>query len=150
MKISENLSKSMKIYEIQFKKIYKIRGKSSEDKKPAWNRAKVSTGSAGRYLPMKDLCSEIHENLWKSMKNLWKSYTSYENHANLGNTMQVLKGQEASLESSTVSIGSAGRYLPMKDPCSEIHENRWESMKDMKIHVNVEKSSKIYENLENL
>ena len=47
--IYENPLKSMKIYENQWKsmKIDRKRCKSSDDKKPALNRAKVSIGAAG-------------------------------------------------------------------------------------------------------
>ena len=54
--------------------------KSSEAKKPAWNRAKVFMGAAGRALTaVRHPCSEIHENLGnlsKSQKqptNRWRS-----------------------------------------------------------------------------
>ena len=88
-KIDGNLKKTKKIYEIQWK--------SSDDKKSAWNRAKVSIGAAGPILsavsihaPKFRKSSKIYENPWKSMKiyeNRWK-------------TMKVLRWQEASLESS--------------------------------------------------
>ena len=45
MKIYENLEKSIRTYKNHGKQ-----WKSSDDKKPAWNRAKVSIGVAGRNL----------------------------------------------------------------------------------------------------
>ena len=88
--IHENPWKSMKIYENPWKsmKIDRKRWKSSDDKKPAWNRAKVSIGAAGRILPSYTVVNiharksmKIYENLWKSMKiheNLWKSIENDE------------------------------------------------------------------------
>ena len=67
----------MKIYENPWKSmiINRKRWKSSDDKKPAWNRAKVSIGAAGWTLPSYTVVNiharksmKIHENLWKSMK----------------------------------------------------------------------------------
>ena len=50
-------------------KIDRKRWKSSDDKKPAWNRAKVSIGAAGLNLSsLRHPYPEIHENLSKSMK----------------------------------------------------------------------------------
>ena len=56
--------------------IYKIRWESSEDKKPSWNRAKVSIGAAGRVLPFcqglkhpYQKSSEINANPSNSKKN---------------------------------------------------------------------------------
>ena len=52
--------------------IYKIRWKSSDDKKPAWNRAKVSIGAAGPALSSLSIHTpkymKIHKNLWKSIE----------------------------------------------------------------------------------
>ena len=77
MKICENPWKSMKID--------RKRWKSSDDKKPAWNRAKVSIGAAGCSLSsFKHPYPEISENPPKSMKiygnrrNLWKSIENDE------------------------------------------------------------------------
>ena len=121
MRIYENQCKWLKINE-QIVQIYKIRWKSSEDKKPARNRSKVSTGAEVRPLPMVDPCSEIAENLWKSREineKLWKS----------------IKYDESLLRTRSqqkVSLGAAARPLPMKDPCAEImkiSENRWKAMK---------------------
>ena len=39
-----------------------MRWKSSEDEKPAWNRAKVPIGAAGRALPSQRSMPEINEN----------------------------------------------------------------------------------------
>ena len=60
IKIYENPWKSMEIY-----KIYRKRWKSSDDKMPAWNRAKVSTGAASPTLrPPKHYTPKS----WKSIK----------------------------------------------------------------------------------
>ena len=53
--IHENPWKSIKVDEIygnlkKTEKIYEMWWKSSDDRKPAWNRAKVSVGAAGRTL----------------------------------------------------------------------------------------------------
>ena len=68
----------MKIIEI-----HETRSKSSEDEKPAWNRAKVSIGAAGPLIPLsyryKLPCPEIHQNPKEVMKSN-KSFEIYENH----------------------------------------------------------------------
>ena len=99
--IPRNTWKSTKIYRNLWKsyksiKIDRKRWKSSDDKKPAWNRAKVSIGAASWALRPLDIhtskswtTNEIYENLSKSMKidgNLW---TSIENHESL----QVTRSQ---------------------------------------------------------
>ena len=74
--------KSFKSNENQckFMKIDRKLWKSSDDKKPTWNRAKVSIGAAGRILsPLSTHTPKymkIYQNLWKSMKigrKRWKS-----------------------------------------------------------------------------
>ena len=45
-----------------------MRRKSSEDEKPAWNRAKVPIGAAGPALPSQGSIPEINENPCESMK----------------------------------------------------------------------------------
>ena len=72
----------------------KCDGKSSEDKKPAWNRAKVSIETAAMALRLDHVLSthapksmQIYENLYKSCnskkpeikENLSKSLKIYEN-----------------------------------------------------------------------
>ena len=54
---STHVPKFMKIYEnptgyIKINEMHEIRWKSTEDKKPTWNRAKVSKRVAGRFIPM--------------------------------------------------------------------------------------------------
>ena len=122
-------------------KIYEIRLKSSDDKKPDWTRAKVSIGVAGP--PLFIPASKIHA------PNLWKSEKSINIHKiceNLWNTMKVFRWQEASLDSSRGFYGgSRSPRTGVKDPCpksikiTEIHrnplismnmlENLWNSMK---------------------
>ena len=116
-------------------KIYEIPRKSSEDKKPAWSRAQVSTGAASRVLTVvKHPCLEIHENLWKYMKicenawksvkshwnlhNLWKSCVTIKVNANLWNAMKVFRGQEASLESSKGSYRGNRSHLQKSKPAN--------------------------------
>ena len=66
-------------------KIYEIRLKSSETKKPAWNQAKFSTGDTSSVVPgFKHPWPRIAENLWKpmdvtSMQNRWKYIKIDEN-----------------------------------------------------------------------
>ena len=82
---NRNTWKSIKIYKNLWKsyKSMKIDGKqwkSSDDKKPAWNRAKVFIRPAGRSLrrarhPYPEIM-KMHENAWKSVKingHLWKT-----------------------------------------------------------------------------
>ena len=91
IKSMKNQWKSMKIYENPWKSmiINRKRWKSSDDKKPAWNRAKVSIGAPGCFLPLYTVVNiharksmKIYENLWKSMQineNSWKSMKIIEN-----------------------------------------------------------------------
>ena len=111
-------------------KINRKHSKFSDDKKPAWNRAKVCIGAASRFLrPYKSLrhpypeITKIHQNLWKSLK-------IYKNRQK---TMKVFRWQEASLESSKGFYRGSRLTLTVlyrpKHSCSEIHENQWKSMK---------------------
>ena len=72
MKMYRNPWKSLETHEKLWKSmtIYKIQGKPSEDKKPTWNRAKVSTGAAGRALPASKILPKTYENPWKSIKSM--------------------------------------------------------------------------------
>ena len=82
---------SMKLHEIQIyenpwesMKIYETRLKSSEDKKPAWNPAKVSTGAASRnfdvHAPESKFVKilKIYQKKIKSMKSM-KIYKKCDN-----------------------------------------------------------------------
>ena len=106
-------------------KIHEIRRKSSEDKKPAWNRAKVSRWAAVPPLTVvpgfKHPCPPNHWKFIKMQENLW-------------NTMKVFRRQEASHASPPLTVAPR-----IKHPCSEIHENRWNlrsPWKSMKNDVN--------------
>ena len=67
-------------------KIDRKRCKSSDDKKPAWKRAKLSIGAASRSLPFWYIhipkSMKIHENLQRSMKihDIQKFIEIYKNH----------------------------------------------------------------------
>ena len=84
IKILWNVRKSMKIY--------KILWKSSEAKKPAWNRAKVSIGAAARLLcngkhPDAREPTTIYNNAWQSVKTM----RIYWNHKNQQESMKSIK-----------------------------------------------------------
>ena len=114
---------------------------SSDDKKPAWNRAKLSIGAAGCAL------SPLSTHTPKYMKihqHLWKSVEIVQIYENRRKTMKVLRWQEASLESSKGFYrGSrlnhkAGKALYPE--IMKIHQNSWKSMK---IDGNLWKTKKI-------
>ena len=70
-------------------------------------------------------------------------------YENLCNAMKVFRGQEASLESSKVYIGAAGRILRVvpspKDPYPGILGNRWKPMKIFQKLKNLtKKKNKLY------
>ena len=122
-------------------KIYEIRWKSSEDKKPAWNRAKVSIRAANRRWPFKARCEhpcpEMHENQWEFIKIYGNPRKATKIYENLWNTMKVFRGQEANLESTKGFYrGNKSNFTVLNHPCSEIY----------KIYANPRKSMKIYEN----
>ena len=63
-------------------KIYEMQWKSTEDEKPAWNRAKVFIGAAGRIISSFNI---IPHDSWKSIKtyeNIWKSWENKKNNEN--------------------------------------------------------------------
>ena len=111
-------------------KIYEMRWKSSEDRKPAWNRAKVffrcSKSNLTVLEPYDTRSKKVntkHENLWKSLKSIksikitkirWKSSEL---------------GQEASLESSKGFSDPASQLASRAASQPTIHENPWTSMK---------------------
>ena len=105
-----------------------MRWKSSEDEKPAWNRAKVPIGAAGRALPSQRSIPEINKNL----VNPWKSLKNYKTH---WNTVKVFRGQETSLEASK-RLYRSSKSTPTvpKDPFP----------KSMKVLGNLRKSIKVY------
>ena len=126
MKINGNLKKTMNID--------RKRWKSSDDKKPAWNRAKVSIGPASRFLSLRKSLRhphlEIHENLSKSMEIL-------EHTGMVWNPMKVVRGQEASLESSKGFYKGSKSNLTDVTPMlrnpwksTKIYEMRWKSSED--------------------
>ena len=152
-KSHENLQKWWKSM-----KINEIRWQSSEDKRPAWNRAKVCLGAAGRTLTVapgpKHPCSKIHENQWKSVSSL----KIHENHEimkireNLRKTKKVFRGQIASQESSKGLYNGSRSNLtvvPGKHPCSEVHDDPsksrklWQIMEVIKIHDNLWNTKKV-------
>ena len=61
-------------------KVYKTRRKSSEDNRPAWNRAKVSIGAAGLPLPM---YTDVNIHAPKSMHIYENQLKSLEIHEKL-------------------------------------------------------------------
>ena len=145
--------KSMKVHGNLWKtkKIYEIRWKSSEDKKPARNRAKVSIGTASRISSFLNIPRP--RNPWKSLKiygiheKLWFFFE------NLRSTMRILRGQDKNpaWNRAKVFIGAAGRTLPflrIHAPKSmrihkKIHENLWNPWKPMKIFENLCNTMKV-------
>ena len=116
--------------------IYEIQWKSSEDKKPAWNQAEVSTGAAGRALTMSHCARSLGTHFPRSMEFyeiLCKSCRSIEN---LSNTMKVLRSQEDSLESSRgfyrgskSSLSCRAKSQGTHTPTSmKINKKLWKSM----------------------
>ena len=143
MKVRENQCQSIESDENhkhpwKSMKFYERRWKSSEDKQPTWNRAKVSVRAASRILcdgttswhqePWKS--EKINANLWKPMKNHWKPWKSI--------SMKVLRGQEANLESSKVESYAMVQHPGTKNhenqrKARQIHERSWEPLKSIKI-----------------
>ena len=129
--------KTIKIYENPWKSmiINRKRWKSSDDKKPAWNRAKVSIGAAGRTLPSYTVLDtharksmKIHdENPWRSMIIDGKRWKSSDD-------------KKPAWSRAKVSIRAAGRFL------SSVSTHTPKFRKIMKIYKNLWKSSKIYDN----
>ena len=96
-KNQRNPLKSMRIHEM-----YEMQWKSSEDKNPIWDRAKVAAGAANRVL------TGVHENPWKSFKiynwlgNQWKSIKSYEIR------LKTLEDKKPAWDRAEISIAAAG------------------------------------------
>ena len=60
-------------------KICEIRWKSSEDKKPARKRVKVSIGAAGRHLPASKIHVPKFMKIYKIYDGRWGTLQIYEN-----------------------------------------------------------------------
>ena len=102
--------------------IHKIRWKSSDGKKPAWNRAKVSIRAAGPILSMLSIHTPKYMKIYKIYENPWKSM---EIHGNPWKSIENMKIYEIRWKSSddkkpawnraTVSIGAASWFLSPLD-----------------------------------
>ena len=104
-------------------KIYEIRWKPSDDKKPTGNRAKVFDGAAACPL----LASKIHA------QNLWKSIKIYENPRN---TMKVLRRRsQPGIEQMFLQGQQLAPYRRQR-PRPKILKNRCKSITFVKIHKN--------------
>ena len=118
--IHANLWKYMKCMKcMKFMKIQEIQWRFSEDKKPAWNRAKVSRGPTSRLWRVvpgfKHPCSEIHANLW----NTRKSIKPMEIHEDPKIRSKSSEDKKPAWNRAKVSLGPANRFLKT----TKIYEN---------------------------
>ena len=128
----------MKFYENPWKsmKIDRKRWKSSDDKKPAWNRAKVSIGAAGCFLrraghPHPEIM-KIHQNSWKSMKiEPWKSMENDES-PQMTRSQPGIESSKGFYRGSRLFLKAAQASIPRnhENPSKfmKIYENQWKSI----------------------
>ena len=89
-------------------KIDRKRWKSSDDKKPAWNRAKVSIGVTGPALSSLSIHTPKYIKSTKIYENRWKSYKSMKINRKLWKSSDDKK---PAWNRAKVSIGAAGPIL---------------------------------------
>ena len=114
---------------MQVREICEMRWKSSKDKKPAWNGAKVSRGAAGRILPF----PKIHtRNESKSVQ----STNIYENHERRQKSVELFGIRWKSSKDKKPAWNPANLYKQQAVvPFSKIHTRN--TSESMKIHNNI-------------